>query len=181
MKRPRLVREIVELIAITLVLFLVVHFTMQAYQVNDDSMQNTLQSGQNVLVNRVAYLFHGPERGDLVVLSDPTNPSHTLLRRVVAIPGDVIALDSTTVTVDGVQLNEPYAQQKFNPGAETTHIQPGQYYVLPDNRLSSNADSRYFGPIASNLIIGKAVLVYWPLNQWHTMDTYPSVFSALKK
>lgn len=180
MKRPRLVREIVELIAITLVLFLVIHFTMQAYQVNDDSMQSTLHSGQNVLVNRVAYLFHGPERGDMVVLNDPLNPSHTLLRRIVAIPGDTVVLDSDTITIDGVRLNEPYAQQKFNPGAESVRVQPGTYFVLPDNRLSSNSDSRYFGTVPSNLIIGKAVLVYWPLNQWHVLDTYPSVFSAIK-
>src|SRR5215831_16705396 len=118
---------------------------MQAYQINDDSMQNTLHSGQNVLVNRVAYFFHGPERGDLVVLSDPVNPNHTLLRRVIATPGDTVVLDSSTITVNGVLLNEPYAQQKFNPGAETIKIQSGNYFVLPDNRLSSNADSRYFG------------------------------------
>lgn len=179
MKRPRLLREIVELIAITLVLFLVIHFTMQAYQVNDDSMQNTLHSGQNVLVNRIAYIFHAPERGDIVVLHDPTNPDHTLLRRIIGIPGDTITLDSTTITVDGVQLNETYVAQKFNPGAQTLTLQPGNYFVLPDNRLDS-ADSRYFGPVSGNLIIGKAVMVYWPLNQWRVIDTYPSVYINIK-
>ena len=179
MKRPHLLREIVELIAITLVLFLVIHFTMQAYQVNDDSMQNTLHSGQNVLVNRIAYLFHPPARGDVVVLNDPVNPSHTLLRRIVGIPGDTITLDSTTITVDGVQLNESYVTQKFNPGAQVVVVPPGSYFVLPDNRLDS-ADSRYFGPISGNLIIGKAVMVYWPLNQWRVIDTFPSVYSHIK-
>lgn len=179
MKRPHLLREIVELIAITLVLFLVIHFTMQAYQVNDDSMQSTLHSGQNVLVNRIAYLFRAPERGDVIVLNDPVNPNHTLLRRIVGLPGDTITLDSTTITIDGVQLNEPYVAQKFNPGAQVIVVPSGSYFVLPDNRLDS-ADSRYFGPISSNLIIGKAVMVYWPLNQWHTIDTYQSVYAKIK-
>ena len=178
MKRPRLLREIVELIAIAFVLFLVIHFTMQAYQVNDDSMQNTLSNGQHVLVNRVAYLFRAPSRGDVIVLRDPTNPDRTLLRRIVAIPGDVVALDSSTVTINGKQLNEPYVPQKFNPGAPHLTLSAGMYFVLPDNRLA-NADSRYFGPVPNDLIVGKAVMVYWPLNQWHVIDTFSSVFSGL--
>jgi signal peptidase I len=174
-----LLREIVELIAIALVLFLVIHFTMQAYLVNDDSMQNTLHNGQHVLVNRVAYLFRSPERGDVIVLRDPTHTDRTLLRRIIALPGDTITLDSTTVTVNGVQLNETYVPQKFNPGALTLKIPSGTYFVMPDNRLD-NADSRYFGPISGDLIIGKAVMVYWPLNQWHVLDTYQSVYSGIK-
>ena len=179
MKRPHLLREIVELIAIALVLFLVIHFTMQAYQVNDDSMQNTLHNGQHVLVNRVAYVFRAPGRGDVVVLRDPTNTDRTLLRRIVALPGDTVTLDSTTITINGVQLNEPYVPQKFNPGALTLKIPAGTYFVLPDNRLA-DADSRYFGPISSDLIIGKAVMVYWPLNQWRVIDTYSSVYSSIQ-
>src|SRR6185312_8198612 len=103
----------------------------------------------------------------------------TLLRRIVGLPGDTITLDSTTITIDGVQLNEPYVAQKFNPGAQVVVVPSGSYFVLPDNRLDS-ADSRYFGPISSNLIIGKAVMVYWPLNQWHTIDTYQSVYVKIK-
>jgi signal peptidase I len=178
LKRPRLLREIVELIAIAIVLFLVIHFTMQAYQVNDDSMQKTLHSGQNVLVNRVAYIFRAPERGDVIVLRDPTNTDHTLLRRIIGLPGDTITLDSSTITVNGVLLNEPYAPQKFNPGAQSLKVPPDSYFVLPDNRLA-DADSRYFGPVSSSLIIGKAVMIYWPLNQWHIIDTYPSVYSGV--
>lgn len=176
MKRPRLLREIVELIAIAVVLFLVIHFTMQAYQVNDDSMQSTLHNGQHVLVNRVAYLFRAPERGDVIVLRDPTNTDRTLLRRIVALPGDTISLDSTTVTVNGVLLNEPYVPQKFNPGAINLKVPANSYFVLPDNRLA-NADSRFFGPVSGDLIVGKAVMVYWPINQWHVIDTFSSVYS----
>ena len=179
MKRPHLLREIVELIAIAVVLFVVIHFTMQAYQVNDDSMQNTLHNGQNVLVNRVSYLFHTPARGDVIVLRDPTDTGHTLLRRVIGLPGDTVTVDSTTITVNGVQLNEPYVSQKFNPGASVVKVPPGSYFVLPDNRLVS-ADSRYFGAISGNLIIGKAVMVYWPLNQWRWIDAFSSVYANIK-
>jgi signal peptidase I len=151
---------------------------MQAYQVNDDSMQNTLSNGQHVLVNRVAYIFRSPERGDVIVLRDPTNTDRTLLRRIIALPGDTVKLDSTTISINGTQLNEPYVPQKFNPSALTIKVPAGTYFVLPDNRLA-NADSRYFGPISSDLIVGKAVMIYWPLNQWHVIDTYSSVFAGL--
>ncbi len=179
MKRPHLAREIVEIVAITLVLFLIIHFTTQAYQVNDDSMQMSLHSGQNVLVNRVAYLFHAPQRGDVIVVRDPTNTDHTLLRRIIGLPGDVVVLDSSTVTVNGTRLNEPYVQQEFNPAATSTTVPADSYFVLPDNRLN-NADSRYFGPVSKNLIIGQAVMIYWPLNQWQFINTYQSTYSGIK-
>lgn len=179
MKRPRLAREIVEIAAITLVLFLIVHFTIQAYQVGDTSMQNSLHGGQSLLVNRVAYLFHAPERGDVIVLRDPTNTNNSLLRRIIGIPGDSVSLDGSTVSVNGVQLNEPYVAQKFNPGAEAVKVPPGAYFVLPDNRLTG-PDSRSFGVVPANLIIGRAIMVYWPFNQWQWVNTYSLTYAGVK-
>ena len=179
MKRPHLVREIVEIVAITLVLFLVVHFTTQAYQVNDISMQNGLRPGQAVLVNQVAYIFHAPARGDVIVLRDLNHTDHTLLRRIIGLPGDTITLDGSNISVNGVQLNEPYVAQKFNPGGESVKVPAGQYFVLADNRLTG-PDSRYFGFVPANFIIGKAIMVYWPLNQWQWINTYSSVYASVK-
>ncbi|HEX7735249.1 MAG TPA: signal peptidase I [Ktedonobacteraceae bacterium] len=178
-RRSVLAREIVETIALTILIFLAIHFTVQNYQISGPSMQNTLQSGQFVLVNKLAYLFHQPDRGDVIVLHEPDQPGRDLIKRVIGLPGDTIVLDGNNVTVDGVQLNEPYITQKFNPGAQTQTVPPNEYFVMGDNRPQSE-DSRYFGFVPKDYIVGKAILVYWPLNQWQMLNTYSSVYSHIK-
>lgn len=179
LKRSHLAREIVETIALTILIFLAIHFTVQNYQISGPSMQNTLHSGQFVLVNKLAYLFHEPERGDVIVFHEPDQPGRDLIKRVIGLPGDKIVLDGSTVTVDGVQLNEPYITQKYNPGAMNQTVPAGEYFVLGDNRPVSE-DSRYFGFVPKDYIVGKAILVYWPLNQWQMLNTYSSVYSRIK-
>jgi signal peptidase I len=179
LKRSHLAREIVETIALTLLIFLAIHFTIQNYQISGPSMQNTLHNGQFVLVNKVAYLFHAPERGDVIVFHEPDQPDRDLIKRVIGLPGDTITLDGTNVWVNGVELNEPYITQKYNPGAETRVIPPNEYFVMGDNRPVSE-DSRYFGFVPKDNIVGKAILIYWPLNQWQMINTYSSVYSQIK-
>ena len=179
MKRSHLAREIVETIALTLLIFLAIHFTVQNYQISGTSMTNTLQDGQFVLVNKVAYLFHSPERGDVIVCHEPDRPDRDVIKRVIGLPGDKITLDSTHVSVDGVELNEPYITAPGNPSATTVTVPPDNYFVMGDNRPDS-FDSRFFGPVPRDNIVGKAVLVYWPLNKWQIINTYPSVFSQIK-
>jgi signal peptidase I len=178
-KRSHLAREIVETVALTILIFLAIHFTVQNYQISGPSMENTLHSGQFVLVNKLAYLFHSPERGDVVVLQEPDVPGRDLIKRVIGLPGDTIKLDGTNVWVNGMLLNEPYITQKSNPGAETVTVPPNDYFVLGDNRPVSE-DSRYFGFVPKDYIVGKAILVYWPLSQWQIINTYSSVFSQIK-
>ena len=179
MKRSHLAREIVETIALTLLIFLAIHFTVQNYQISGPSMQNTLHNGQFVLVNKVAYLFHAPERGDVIVFHEPDQPDRDLIKRVIGLPGDRITLDGTNVWINGVELNEPYITQKYNPRAETSVIPSDQYFVMGDNRPVSE-DSRYFGFVPKDNIVGKAILIYWPLSQWQMINTYSSVYSQIK-
>ncbi|HVU69354.1 MAG TPA: signal peptidase I [Ktedonobacteraceae bacterium] len=177
-----LAREIVEIIALTILIFLAIRFTVQNYQISGPSMENNLHTGQFVLVNKLAYLFHQPERGDVIVLHQPDQPDRDLIKRVIGLPGDTIVLTSNSVTIDGVKLNEPYVTQEVNPGpsATTTRtVPPGEFFVMGDNRPVSE-DSRYFGFVPKDYIVGKAMLVYWPLNQWQLLNTYPSVFSQIK-
>ena len=179
MKSSHLAREIVETIALTILIFLAIHFTVQNYQISGPSMQNTLHSGQFVLVNKLAYLFHEPERGDVIVFHEPDQANRDLIKRVIGLPGDKITLDSSNVWVNGVELNEPYITQKYNPGAQTETVPAGQYFVMGDNRPVSE-DSRYFGFVPKDYIVGKAILVYWPFNQWQMLNTYSSVYSQIK-
>lgn len=179
MKGSHLAREIVETIALTILIFLAVHFTVQNYQISGPSMQNTLHSNQFVLVNKLAYLFRAPERGDIIVFHEPDQTDRDLIKRVIGLPGDTIKLDSTHVWVNGVQLNEPYITNTYNPGAQALTVPAGDYFVMGDNRPVSE-DSRYFGFVPKDYIVGKAVLVDWPINQWQMLNTYSSVYSQIK-
>lgn len=179
MKGSHLAREIVETIALTILIFLAVHFTVQNYQISGPSMQNTLHSNQFVLVNKLAYLFRAPERGDVIVFHEPDQTGRDLIKRVIGLPGDTIKLDSTHVWVNGVQLNEPYITNTYNPGAQAITVPAGNYFVMGDNRPVSE-DSRYFGFVPKDYIVGKAVLVDWPINQWQMLNTYSSVYSQIK-
>ncbi len=149
-----LVREIIETLALTLVIFVVIHFTVQNYMVDGTSMLPGLKNNQYVLVNKLAYLFHVPERGDVIVI------------------------DNKTVRVNGVLLNEPYISAPANPAGNTWVVPPNDYFVMGDNRQVSD-DSRDWGFVPKSYIIGKAVFVYWPLNSWHFINTYQPVYGKI--
>ena len=179
MKRSHLAREIIETLALTLIIFLVIHFTIQNYMVDGTSMQPSLKNSQFVLVNKLAYLFHAPERGDVIVFHWPSDTTKDLIKRVIGLPGDTIVTTGETVQVNGVVLKEPYISMPANPRGQTWVVPPNDYFVLGDNRPVSD-DSRDWGYVPRSYIIGKAVLVYWPVNNWQIINTYSPVFSAIK-
>jgi signal peptidase I len=173
-----LVREIIETLALTFIIFVVIHFTVQNYMVDGTSMQPGLNTNQYVLVNKLAYLFHAPERGDVIVFHWPVDTNKDLIKRVIGVPGDVIVIDRTRVRVNGILLTESYITAPANPLGNKWVVPPNNYFVMGDNRLVSD-DSRDWGFVPKSYIIGKAVLVYWPLNSWHFIDTFQSVYSSI--
>lgn len=172
-------REIIETIALTVFIFLVIHFTVQNYLVDGISMQPGLQNGEYVLVNKVAYVFHAPERGDVIVFEWPVDTTKNLIKRIIGLPGDTIVITGTTVTVDGVILKEPYISAPVNPQGETVKVSANDYFVMGDNRPESD-DSRDWGLLPRANIIGKAIMVYWPSNNWQVINTYSSVYAKIK-
>ena len=179
MKRSHLAREIIETLALTLIIFLVIHFTVQNYMVEGTSMQPSLYNNQFVLVNKLAYLFHAPERGDVIVFHWPQDTTKDLIKRVIGLPGDTIVITRDTVQVNGVVLKEPYIKEADNPQGARLVVPTNDYFVLGDNRPVSD-DSRDWGYVPRSYIIGKAVLVYWPVNNWQIINTYSPVFSSVK-
>ncbi len=169
-KRYRLVREIIETIVLTVLMFLVIHTAVQNFDVQGMSMEPTLHNSELILVDKWSYLFHAPSRGDVIVFVAPPQPSEDYVKRIVALPGDTITINDTTVTVDGVRLNETYVvpQNQGNPYAYKTIqnrvVPPNEYFVLGDNRAGSS-DSRNWGFVPRANIIGQAALVYWPLGE----------------
>jgi signal peptidase I len=175
LKRSQLAREIVEILALTILIFLVVRFVAQSYYVKGISMQPGLVNGQYVMVNKVTYLFHGPERGDVIIFHYPKDVSQDFIKRVIGLPGDTITTDRDHVTVDGKILNETYVSVPYNLEGKTWKVPAGQYFVMGDNRPQSD-DSRLWGFVPKDYIIGKAIVAFWPLNNFHFIDTHAGVY-----
>lgn len=179
MKRSHLAREIVETVALALLIFVVIRFVIQSYHVEGLSMEPTLNSNEYVLVNKALYLLRPPERGDVIVFHNPNNTSVDFIKRVIGLPGDTIQVDNARVLVNGVALNEPYISSPSTPVTNTWKVPPDKYFVLGDNRPVSD-DSRYWGCVPKDLIVGKAVVIYWPTSNWEFINNYSSVYAQVK-
>ncbi len=172
-------REIIETVALTVLIFLAIHFTVQNFLVDGPSMQPGLHTGEYVLVNKLAYTFHQPARGDVIVFELPEDTSQNLIKRVIGLPGDKLVITPNSVTVNGVTIHEPYISAPNGPPAETITVPANDYFVMGDNRPVSD-DSRDWGLLPKDDIIGEAVIVYWPLNNWESINTYQSVYEQIK-
>lgn len=181
-KQSNIVREILETIALAFVIFVVVHFAIQSYYVDGISMEPSLHNTEHIMVNKLAYLFHAPQRGDVIIFVAPPDPNQDYVKRIIAIPGDVITIKGTTVIVDGVTLDETYVapQDQGNPYSykkiNNVVVPPNDYFVLGDNRAVSD-DSRAWGFVPRANIIGEAAFVYWPLNA-NNLGFLPSASSV---
>lgn len=167
-KRYRLVREVIETIVLTVLMFLVIRLAVQNFNIDGMSMEPGLHNSELILVDKWSYHFRTPNRGDVVVFVAPPNPSQDYIKRVIGLPGDVISIQDTTVTVNGKTLKEFYVDpsRQGNPYASFVNhvVPPGMYFVLGDNRGGSS-DSRDWGCLPTQNVIGRAALVYWPLGQ----------------
>ena len=198
--RHHVLREVVETIVLTLLIFFVVRAVVQNFKVEGDSMLPTLHSEQYLLVNKglyfrydanfmsrlfdpnaptdMRYLFHGPQRGDIVVFEAPNEP-RDFIKRVVAVEGETIEVRSDPdpvgspdgqcngcgVYINGVKLDEPYIKQTPDYNVASTVVPPGHIYVFGDNRRNSS-DSHIWGALDVERIIGTAFVSYWPQERW---------------
>ena len=164
-------RDLLETLVLALFLFLVANTLTSRYEVRSISMQPTLYEGQYLVVSKIAYWFHTPTRGDIVVLDPPKSQSDIpYIKRVVGLPGEHIQIRDGRVWIDGVALNEPYVSGP-TIYADDFVLGPDEYLVLGDNRNNSS-DSHIWGALPRDHIIGKTIFRYWPLEKWGTMPTY---------
>ena len=170
-KKRTTTRAVIEWVAVVggaLVVALVIRaFFLAAFYIPSESMVPTLEKGDRVLVNKLSYKLHDVHRGDVVVFerppNEPDNGIKDLIKRVVALPGETIEVRDCTVLINGNPLQEPYVKQwnrtcTFSPKA----VGDNEVFVMGDNRDDSQ-DSRFFGPISQDLIVGRAFVVVWPL------------------
>jgi signal peptidase I len=162
----RVLREILETVLPALLIALLINvFVGQATRVEGQSMEPNLHTDQRLVVEKVSYRFHGPERFDVVVLRMPSQGDELLIKRVVGLPGETVEFRDGGVYINGKRLEEPFLREGTRPGRRTTVVVPPLHvYVLGDNRDHSN-DSRSFGPIPIENIVGRAWISYWPLEE----------------
>ena len=162
-----ILRETIQVILPALVLAFVVHlFLAQATVVYGQSMEPNLVQFQRLIVDKVSYRLHPPQRNDIVVLDLP-QMDEMLVKRIVGLPGEVVAVRSGIVYVNDVPLEEPFPHDVTPYDMDPITLGPLSYFVLGDNRGNSN-DSRAFGPVRREDILGRVWLRYWPLSQMTT-------------
>jgi signal peptidase I len=159
-------------------MFIVLQATTQTFEIEGSSMQPTLIDGQRVLVNRFVYarssigpfgdggyVFHGPQRGDIIIFHPPTGDRNDFVKRVIGLPGDEVDIRNGQVFVNGdhVDYVDDYTQERTYEYPQT--VPEGELFVLGDNRRVSN-DSRSWGFVPREDVVGRAWVVYWPFGNF---------------
>lgn len=182
--------EIVETLVLTFVIFIVIqNFVAQPYKVQQQSMERTLEPEQYVLVDKLTPRFDEYKRGDIVVFNPPADwgdDDTPFIKRVIGEGGDTVDIrDDGHVYINDIQLDEPYVYQEDDGTAQATTapfdqaswtIPVGEVFLMGDHR-SNSADSRTFGPVQVDQVIGRAWLRYWPLDVFGVLQTptYPEL------
>jgi len=167
-------RELIETFVLIAAIYAFVNLATARFVVDGRSMLPNFNTDQFIIVSRLSYVLGDPQRGDVVVFHNPADPHNDFIKRVIGLPGETVTIQNGRVYINGVRLEEPYIQN-FCRGTVcdgTWEIGPDEYFVLGDNR-SSSRDSHNFGPIARELLIGRAFIRYWPPSEW-AIITRPS-------
>jgi signal peptidase I len=166
-------RDVLTTLIIAAVIFVGLQSTIKSIIVDGPSMNYSFHDGQRVLVNKVVYRLHDPERGDVIIFHPPSSNDSVVIpyiKRIIGLPGESVEIKGGRVYIhqagDNVfNLNEPYLTEENNVSYTGNVIPEGEYFVLGDNRNNSD-DSRHFGVIERQDIIGKAWLSIWPPEYW---------------
>lgn len=173
--------DFLETIVVSLAIFAVVYiFLFQPHQVDGQSMVPNFQNKEYILTDKISYRIHLPTRGDVVVFHSPQDASVDFIKRIIGVPGDTVRVAGGYVYLNGVKLEEAYINDpgevtsgRFGVEGATIEVPPGQYYVMGDNRLHSS-DSREWGLVTMNEIVGRAFFRYWPIPAFGLVPTAES-------
>ena len=182
------VREILEALALAIVVFILIQASAQNFRVEGSSMAPTLEGQQYLLVNKLVYFrfdverfsrtipfwevdkssesrpFRSPRFGEIIVFRFPGEPRRDFVKRVIGLPGDSIEIVDGRVIINGAAFSEPYVNGPFSTNMASMTMKEGEYFVMGDNRAHSN-DSRSWGPVPEKNVVGKVWLVYWPFSE----------------
>ncbi|MEW6020247.1 MAG: signal peptidase I [Pseudomonadota bacterium] len=174
-KERSALRSVTELVGIfvgaVIVAWLLQAFVIKPFQIPTASMEQTIDIGDRILVNRLAYRFGEIQRGDIIVFKSPTDPSVDYVKRVIAVGGDTVEIVRGQVFVNGQPIIEPYVVGPHDVSSFAQQTVPqGTLFMMGDNRTDSE-DSRYWKPpwLPVENVIGKAMFTYWPPDRLGTL------------
>jgi signal peptidase I len=168
--------DVIETVLISLALFFAINYVTARIRVESISMEPNLYAGDFVIVSKLAYRFDEPTRGDVIVFKYPPRPNETpYIKRVIGLPGDDVEIRNGYVFINGELLPEPYIQVDTYPNNRWM-VPEDALFVMGDNRENSS-DSRSWGMVPLENVIGKAEVVYWPPEDWKILHI-PSAAAA---
>jgi signal peptidase I len=167
----RMVWDVVETLLIALVLFVGINLLTARIRVDGSSMEPNFFNNEYIIVNRLAYKWAKPHRGEVIVFRYPSNPKQDLIKRVIGLPGDVVYITTKQVFINGKLLDETYIADAPNYFG-TWRVPENSLFVLGDNRNASY-DSKDWGYVPMQNVVGKALMVYWPPTSWGLVRHIP--------
>jgi len=175
----KILREVGITILIAVAVFALLRLTVQSYTVVMSSMEPNFHDGDCIMVNKTSYRSSGPQRGDIIIFDPPFASLHPFIKRVIGLPGDIVEIRSGWVFIDGIPLEDEYIKERPNYTMEATEIPESEYFVLGDNRNSSN-DSHNGWTVPRDNIIGKAWFTYWPPSKLGVVKhySYPDLYGG---
>ena len=190
------IRELIETALLSVAVFLVLHLSVQNFRVEGSSMVPTLTEGQYIIANKIIYssvsidtlagflpfiqtsgkgeslyTFHPPEHGEIIIFNFPSDQSRDLVKRVIGVPGDTIEIQTGQVIRNGEPIEEPYVVNKDRRTYDLVEVPENSYYVLGDNRRSSS-DSRDWGFLSDEHVVGRAWIGYWPMDSIGVLQAF---------
>ncbi len=165
-------REILLTIFLAVAVFFILQSVLQSFIIIGSSMEPTFQQGQRLLVSKIVYKLHQPERGDVIVFKPPQNEQADFIKRLIAIPGDRVEIRQGTVYINGTKLDESYINENPSYILSPIILEDDEYFVLGDNRNHSN-DSHNGWTVPRQNIVGKAWLSIWPPDKWRVIVHHP--------
>jgi len=185
----RVIRELIETVLLAAAIFVIVNTISARFRIEGESMKDSFQNGQYIIVNRMSYRFNTPVRGDVVVFFPTATPPSNwwenligrsgqtdLIKRIVAVPGDTVEIKAGDLYVNGDKMVEPYLHEPMHPTeTQRWQLSTGQFLVLGDNRnFSKDSRATHIGPVTIEQIVGKVWAVYFPIQDWRIVSPYRS-------
>lgn len=163
--KKSMIRELLEtVISAGIIAFIIITFIGQVTVVRGASMEPTLHDNERLIANKISYRFETPERGEIIIFRPPLEIKRNYIKRIIGVPGDKIEITDGEIYINSEKLEEPYVKSRSYENIPPTIVPDNSFFVLGDNRPNSS-DSRYWGFVPRKNVVGRAWIVFWPLNK----------------
>jgi len=164
-RKKSMLRELLEtVISAGVIAFIIITFIGQVTVVKGASMEPTLHDRERLIANKISYRFESPKRNEIVIFKPPVGVKRNYIKRIIAVPGDTVEIVNGEIYINDQALLEPYVKFNSYENLPSLTVPDDSFFVLGDNRPNSS-DSRFWGFVPRKNIIGKAWIVFWPLNK----------------